>query len=167
MKYRILGIDPGYTGGLVVLDEEGKILEFALMPIIEISKGKQKKKYLNMSELSILIKRMNPTNCYVEQVSAFPGQGVCSMFNFGHTLGAIEMALASNSFPYTLVSPRKWSNVIHKGVSKDIKAKGRSLIIFKRLYPNVNFIIKPNGKKPEDGLIDALLIAEYGRRELV
>ena len=88
---KIIGIDPGLSGAIAVL-ENNKVLNIFDMPVM--SEGKKNKRQLNSALLVDLIKESIVSNeevsVVVEQVNAMPGQGVTSMFNFGQTFGAIK-----------------------------------------------------------------------------
>ena len=84
----IIGIDPGITGSICFL-EDGKIIDVVEMP--NMSEGKKNKRQVNGAqvyhEISLRIKNFDKKDIKVviEQVSAMPGQGVTSMFNFGQS----------------------------------------------------------------------------------
>ena len=84
----IIGIDPGISGSICFF-EDGKILDEVEMPTM--TEGKKNKKQVNGSqlynEISNRIKQRDKKEIKVviEQVSAMPGQGVTSMFNFGQS----------------------------------------------------------------------------------
>ena len=89
----IIGIDPGITGSICFF-KDGKILDVVEMP--NMAEGKKNKKQVNGAqifyEISLRIKdiKKDEIKVIIEQVSAMPGQGVTSMFNFGQTFGAIK-----------------------------------------------------------------------------
>ena len=89
---KIIGIDPGLSGAIAIL-ENNKVLNIFDIPVM--SEGKKNKRQLNSALLVNLLKE-NINNkeeevvVVVEQVNAMPGQGVTSMFNFGQTFGAIK-----------------------------------------------------------------------------
>ena len=96
---RIIGIDPGLSGGIAILDDL-KIFDVFDMPIM--SEGKKNKNQLNSAQLVNIIKKhivSGNTFVIVEQVSAMPGQGVTSMFNFGQTFGSIKGICAALNLP--------------------------------------------------------------------
>ena len=107
----IIGIDPGISGSICFL-EDGIIKDAIEMPTM--IEGKKNKKQVNGSqifnEISFRIKLNEKKNIkvVVEQVSAMPGQGVTSMFNFGQTFGAIKGICAALEFPIYFVRPSKW-----------------------------------------------------------
>jgi Uncharacterized conserved protein len=106
---RIIGIDPGLSGGIAILDDL-KIFDIYDMPIM--SEGKKNKNQLNSAQLVNIIKKNIISNgdtfLIVEQVSAMPGQGVTSMFNFGQTFGSIKGICAALNLPIFFVRPAKW-----------------------------------------------------------
>jgi len=74
---KIIGIDPGLSGGLAVL-KNNKIEELYDMPVMP--EGKKNKRQLNNAQLvKILNDNINSEEeiaIVVEQVNAMPGQGV-------------------------------------------------------------------------------------------
>ena len=105
---RIIGIDPGLSGGIAIL-EDNKVKELFDMPVMP--DGKKNKRQLNSALLVKLIKDnikdIEDTVMVVEQVNAMPGQGVTSMFNFGQTFGAIKGICAALGLPIFFVRPAK------------------------------------------------------------
>ena len=97
---KIIGIDPGLSGAIAVL-ENNKVLNMFDMPVM--SEGKKNKRQLNSALLVALIKEnvenSKEVSVVVEQVNAMPGQGVTSMFNFGQTFGAIKGICAALELP--------------------------------------------------------------------
>ena len=88
----IIGIDPGISGSICFL-EDGKILEVIEMPVM--TEGKKNKKQVNGAQIyNEFLKRINREDdgvrVVIEQVSAMPGQGVTSMFNFGQSFGILK-----------------------------------------------------------------------------
>lgn len=145
-----VGIDPGKSGALAVLYPDGKV-ERTLFDSTE---------YDNI--LHHLSSRYPfEVVCCVEKVSAMPGQGVVSMFNFGHNLGFIEGLLKAYSIPYQLVPPQTWKKEF--SLSGD---KAKSIEVCQKLFPNVNLLATERSRKPSDGIAEAILMAEYARRKL-
>ena len=131
---RIIGIDPGLSGAIAVLDDL-KIFDLFDMPIMP--EGKKNKNQLNSAQLVNIIKRhihTNSTFVIVEQVSAMPGQGVTSMFNFGQTFGAIKGICASLNLPIFYVRPAKWKK--HFDLINASKDASRTKAI--EMYPSIS-----------------------------
>lgn len=152
---RIIGIDPGKKGGIAVLNERGEIEGSVVMP--ELAEG-----VADVLEVFTKFK----THVYLEKAQAMPKNGVCAMFNYGVHFGELRGILVTYKIPHTLVAPATWTKSMHQGTPTNLKAKARSHMAARRLFPNADLMATERSKVPHDGLIDALLIAEYGRRIL-
>lgn len=136
---------------MVLLDSNGQLMDglvFDKATLPDVAQG---------------LKKWAPIMTLVEHVHAMPGQGVVSMFSFGRVFGEVLGILAALQLPHQLVHPRVWSRVMHQGVTGD-EAKARSLLAAARLFPGVDLRASDRCKKPHAGLVDAILLAEYGRR---
>jgi crossover junction endodeoxyribonuclease RuvC len=158
----IMGIDPGLTGAVAVIDKKGKVITYASFPTI----GNRLDLKGLLDLMSELKKDHKPNRAFLEKAHALPNQGVTSMFNFGVTAGHLEMCLASLKIPYEQIVPRVWTAVMHKGLSRNMTAKERSLQLARGLFPEEDFTLTERATKPHNGVVDALLIAEYGRMKL-
>ena len=152
---RIIGIDPGLSGAIAVL-EDNKIKEIFDIPVM--ADGKKNKRQLNSAHLVKLIKDnikdMDETVIVVEQVNAMPGQGVTSMFNFGQTFGAIKGICAALGLPIYFVRPAKWKK--HFELINASKDASRTKAI--EMYPSFS---EKLSKKKDVNKSDAILIARY------
>lgn len=144
-----MGIDPGKSGALAIIRPEGEI-EIIPFDAIKYSKA-----------MACVCKESDSITCCVEKVGAMPGQGVVSMFNFGHNLGLIEGLLKAYGISYQLVPPQTWKREF--SLSSD---KARSVEVCQNLFPDVSLLATPRSRKPNDGMAEALLIAEYARRRM-
>ena len=106
---KIIGIDPGLSGAIAIL-ENNQVINIFEIPVM--SEGKKNKRQINSALLvSLLRENINKSEevaVVVEQVNAMPGQGVTSMFNFGQTFGAIKGICAALDLPIFFVRPSKW-----------------------------------------------------------
>ena len=154
---RIIGIDPGLSGAIAILDDL-KIFDIYDMPIM--SEGKKNKNQLNSAQLVNIIKKNIISNgdtfLIVEQVSAMPGQGVTSMFNFGQTFGSIKGICAALNLPIFFVRPAKWKK--HFDLINSSKDASRTKVI--EMYPSISPRLT---KKKDVNKADAILIARYFR----
>ena len=152
---KIIGIDPGLSGGIAVL-ENNKVLSIFDMPVM--SEGKKNKRQLNSAQLVKLIKdnisKNEEVSVVVEQVNAMPGQGVTSMFNFGRTFGAIKGICAALSLPIFFVRPAKWKK--HFELINSSKDSSRTKAI--EMYPSLSNDL---AKKKDVNKSDAILIARF------
>lgn len=148
----IMGIDPGIKGGIVTLliDKEGVPFFYLL----------EDTDYFLFRDIVCDDKVQH---IYLEKAQSMPKQGVKSMFTYGVGFGKILGWIDSLMIPLTLVTPQQWTKVLHQGCTgKDSKAK--SMQASERLFPTIELRATERSKKPHMGLVDALLIAEYGRR---
>lgn len=153
----VVGIDVGKTGGLCAM---------SLLPAPEQA-ALVYEPWTDPYRFADFLEHFKPKMVFVEKVSARPGQGVVSMFSFGIRFGEILGVLAAMNQPHQLVPPATWCKAIHAGC-KAGKPKERSLEAIQRLFPGYDFRDpdSPRSKKKHPGIVDAVLLAEYGRRQL-
>ena len=150
----IIGIDPGITGAICFF-LDGKIKDVIDMPTM--ASGNQNKKQINSSqlfnEISSRVESFNSKNInvVVEQVSAMPGQGVTSMFNFGQSFGVIKGVCAAMQLPIFFVRPAKWKK--HFDLMKD-----SSRVKAIQMFPKFSSMLS---RKKDLNKADAILIAKY------
>lgn len=147
-----IGIDPGATGAIVIMDDAFRLIEWAQMPTVVV--GKQTR--VNGAEVAAMLRDFDDAAAYLEQVGAMPGQGVSSMFSFGHAAGTISGVLAALRIPVTMVTPQSWKRRagIASGSDKDA-ARSRAI----QLWPAWRDL---SAKGKGQALADAALIARYG-----
>ena len=152
---RIIGIDPGLSGGIAILDDL-KILDIYDMPIM--SEGKKNKNQLNSAQLVNIIKKNIITNgdtfLIVEQVSAMPGQGVTSMFNFGQSFGILKGICSAMHLSMHFVRPARWKKYFNLIKCEKDASRTKAIEIFPYFSTNLS-------KKKDANKADAILIASY------
>ncbi len=153
----IIGIDPGISGSICFF-EDGKILDVLEMPTM--TDGKKKKKQVNgaqiYNEISIKIRGIEKQNLRViiEQVSAMPGQGVTSMFNFGQSFGILKGICAAMQLPMYFVRPAKWKKYFGLIKSEKDASRTKAIEMFPYFSPQLS-------KKKDSNKADAILIASF------
>ena len=153
----IIGIDPGISGSICFL-EDGIIKDVLEMPTM--TEGKKNKKQVNGSqiynEISFRIKTYEKKNIKVviEQVSAMPGQGVTSMFNFGQSFGILKGICSAMQLPIYFVRPAKWKKYF--GLINSEKDASRTKVI--EMFP---YFSSHLSKKKDSNKADAILIASF------
>lgn len=170
---RIVGVDVGNAGAFCILTphEDGVEVSYEPMPIIRsVQKTGKKTKtttQLDFVSLAYIFGCLTDAVFFVEKVHALPKQGVVSMFNFGQHVGALRALLHSHQISHYEVTPQAWQKIMHVGISPNHDPKQRSLIAVQQVFPNeVKKLVREGRRVPDEGFIDALLIAEYGRRFL-
>ena len=153
----IIGIDPGLSGSICFF-EDGKILDVVEMPTM--TEGKKNKRQVNGSqvynEISKKIKQLDKKDIKViiEQVSAMPGQGVTSMFNFGQSFGILKGMCSAMQLPMYFVRPAKWKKYFSLINSEKDASRTKAIEIFPYFSSNLS-------KKKDSNKADAILIASY------
>ena len=153
----IIGIDPGISGSICFLDN-GKILDVIEMPIM--TDGKKNKKQVNGSqvynEITKRIKQFekNKIRVVIEHVSAMPGQGVTSMFNFGQSSGILKGICTAMQLPMYFVRPAKWKKYFNLLNSEKDASRTRAIEIFPYFSSQLS-------RKKDSNKADAILIASF------
>ena len=153
----IIGIDPGISGSICFF-QDGIIIDVVEMPTM--TEGKKNKKQVNGSqifnEISDRIKKLDKKDIKViiEQVSAMPGQGVTSMFNFGQSFGILKGICSAMQLPMYFVRPAKWKKYFNLINSEKDASRTKAIEIFP--YFSVHL-----SKKKDSNKADAILIASF------
>ena len=153
----IIGIDPGISGSICFF-QDGKIIDVVEMPTM--TEGKKNKKQVNGSqifnEISAKIKKFDKKDIKViiEQVSAMPGQGVTSMFNFGQSFGILKGICSAMQLPMYFVRPAKWKKYFNLINSEKDASRTRAIEIFPYFSGQLS-------RKKDSNKADAILIASF------
>ena len=153
----VIGIDPGISGSICFF-QDGKIIDVVEMPTM--IEGKKNKKQVNGSqifnEISYRIKKIDKKDIKViiEQVSAMPGQGVTSMFNFGQSYGIVKGICSAMQLPMYFVRPAKWKKYFNLINSEKDASRARAIEIFAYFSSQLS-------RKKDSNKADAILIASF------
>ena len=155
--HRILGIDPGLSGGLSLLEiAGGTMLSLAAVPMPTVSLNK--KGEIDLAALGALLTEWRPSVCSIEEQQAMPRQGVSSTFRTGYNYGLLRGFIHARGIPINPVRPATWKASI--GVPSD---KSAARAIASRIFPAHSHLW---AKVKDDGLAEAALIALYGSRRV-
>jgi len=162
----ILGADPGNKGGFVWLDLNGKIVDYLCMPMGKTNKSYEKPEldYDKLREI-LLTKPYLPKFIICELPTSY-GMLPASAFHYGYNFALLSRALETYRGTKNVhyVKPQDWTKELHIGLEKELKAKAKSKIVFEKLFSWESF--GKMNKAAREGLMDACLMAEYGRRNL-
>ena len=157
----IIGIDPGISGAICFF-VDGKVIEVINMPTM--TEGKKNKKQVNgaqvYNEISKQVKKFESRDksrnirVIIEQVSAMPGQGVTSMFNFGQSFGILKGICSAMQLPMYFVRPAKWKKYFNLINSEKDASRTRAIEIFPYFSSQLS-------KKKDANKADAILIANF------
>lgn len=155
----IVGVDPGVSGAISLLDPVSRDVRTWPLPILRVSVGKRQRSRLDHERLDVLLRGLS---CYpvtlavLEDIWARPGQHASSLFWQGFMCGAIEQALVATGWPLRKVPPNVWKKALGVKASKDDARLAAS-----RMFPAA---ANQWSKKSQDGLAEATLIAAWGLR---
>jgi len=153
----IIGIDPGISGSICFF-EDGKILDVVEMPTM--IEGKKNKRQVNGAQIyNEILKRIEKKEKHniriiIEQVSAMPGQGVTSMFNFGQSFGILKGICSAMQLPMFFVRPAKWKKYFGLINSEKDASRTRAIEMFPYFSSHLS-------KKKDSNKADAILIASF------
>ena len=153
----IIGIDPGISGSICFL-QDGKIVDVVEMPTM--TEGKKNKKQVNGSQIyneifnRIKQRDKKEIKVIIEQVSAMPGQGVTSMFNFGQSYGILKGICSAMRLPMYFVRPAKWKKYFNLINSEKDASRTRAIEIFPYFSSQLS-------RKKDSNKADAILIASF------
>ena len=153
----IIGIDPGISGSICFF-RDGKILDVIEMPVM--NEGKKNKKQVNGAQIyNEITKKINSspetkTRVVIEHVTAMPGQGVTSMFNFGQSFGILKGICSAMQLPVYFVRPTKWKKYFNLINSEKDASRARAIEIFPYYSSHLS-------RKKDSNKADAILIASY------
>ena len=153
----IIGIDPGINGAICFF-KNGEVKE--ILDIPNMAEGKKNKRQINGPQIyNEIYKRIvdipkNKVVVVIEQVSAMPGQGVTSMFNFGQSFGVLKGICSAMQLSMHFVRPAKWKKYFN--LIKTEKDASRTKVI--EIFP---YISSQLSRKKDSNKADAILIASF------
>ena len=153
----VIGIDPGINGSICFF-EDGKIIDLIDMP--NMADGKKQKKQVNGAQIynEILLRTKNVEKrnikVVIEHVSAMPGQGVTSMFNFGQSFGVLKGICSAMQLSMHFVRPAKWKRFFNLINAEKDASRTKAIEIFPYISTQLS-------RKKDANKADAALIASF------
>ena len=153
----IIGIDPGIKGAICIL-KDGVVIDVFDMPVMPV--GKKNKSQVNGSQIYNEIQKVienkdkQDIKVVIEQVSAMPGQGVTSMFNFGQSYGVLKGIFSAMQIPIDFVSPVKWKKYYNLINTQKDSSRTKAIEFFPYISAKLS-------RKKDANKADAILIASF------
>jgi crossover junction endodeoxyribonuclease RuvC len=155
---KVLGIDPGLSGGIAVVDVvEGCCTAAVVIDIPTVGIGAKRR--VDVIGVQGFLLAHGPQHGFVERAQAMPRQGASSGFSYGRAVGAIEAVVMANAIPLTIIEPSIWKRFYRLAGGDKEAARQRAL----QLVPSVHGDL---ARRKDHGRAEALLIALYGARTL-
>ncbi len=151
-----LGIDPGSSGAVAVLDGNGQIVAVTDMPVVKVKVGKTERARVSGPMLAALLEQTAHDTVMVvlEKVGGMTGQSASAAFTFGYGAGMIEGVIAALGLPMAPVTPQVWKK--SAGIAAD---KGAAREAAMRLWPRE---AERFARVKDDGRAEAALMARHG-----
>jgi hypothetical protein len=149
-----LGIDPGLSGAVAVLDDDGALVCVHDTPILTLKVARGIRHEYDVPGLVSLLAPYRGSQAHVilEKSQPMPGQGTRSMFTIGYGYGLWLGILGALRIPYTPVRPAVWKKAFSPGTDKEA-SRHRAM----QLFPSADL-----RRKKDHGRAEALLLAWYG-----
>lgn len=162
-----VGIDPGTRGGLVAINALGEVLSAIVMPMdgkaVSLVKVREW-----LVEVSLAVGRPSGRLLVaLEKPSVRPGQNPSGTLTMGMNWGRLQAALELSDAEYVVVTPQTWRRGlgIPQGSTRD-QCKEGALDMARTQFPDLDLLPGTRRIKPHDGLVDAVLLAQYARKTL-
>ena len=167
MKYYI-GIDCGLDGGITMINWKGKLMQTSVMPTVPSGKGRK----IDLCGLAAMIKEIGRHPEKYTFIVENPGAhapSAAGLRSMTYSFAAVETLLAAYQLKHHVVLSQKWQKAfwskpkMPKG--QKFNTKAAALNAARQIWPEESWLKSDRCSKPHDGLIDAALLAEYGRRK--
>jgi crossover junction endodeoxyribonuclease RuvC len=126
------------------------------MPTVGDGKKRTRRDINHAAICTLLREQMPIAHAFIEHAAAMPGQGVTSMFSFGRTFGALQMALVAVNIPHTIVTAQAWKKAAGIPTGADKEAGRRRAL---QLFPGEAAHL---ARKRDHARADAMLLACFG-----
>lgn len=166
-----MGIDPGKDGAFVLLFyKRGRVVKWErfIPPIV----GKRIDNHALFGKLKQWKEDYDPIHCALEDVHANQMGSKGANFEFGRAVGIAEAHIAALEIPHTLVTPKIWQKEMWQGIplmkrpgKNSTDTKKMSLHAVRRMFPTFDLTKSDRAEKAHDGIVDAILLAEYSKRK--
>ncbi len=160
-----VGADPGLSGGLAILDEDGDVLTVIPMPTKLGARGKT---LVSCSAIWDFLEGAAETWGEIKLVTmeenhARDTDAKDSIWSFARTTGRLEAVIELLELPMLTPTPQAWKAEMLRDTDK---SKEAAIGYVQQRYPGVNLLATARSRKPHDGMAESVLMAEFGRRKL-
>lgn len=148
----IIGIDPGLTGSVGYLHDNGDFLSVFDMPVAQAGRGRKVKNEVNAAALFAELRTVPiPSVVVIERTHSMPKMASQTVFSMGDSFGVVRAVVASLGIPAVFVDPREWKK--HFKLTSD-KEQSRAMAI--QLFPSA-----PLSRVKDHNRAESLLIGRW------
>jgi len=152
---KVLGIDPGLTGGLAIVKVDNGAAPQLIAAIDIPIAGVKAKMRVDALAIAHWVRHHHPDHAVIERAGVLPGQGIASGFKYGRAVGTLEATVALCEVPFTIVEPSVWKR--RAGLYGADKEQSRLRAL--QLFPSAHLLL---ALKKHHGRAEAALIALFG-----
>lgn len=174
MRKSYIGIDIGKQGSIAHIKSSGEIITYK-MPKIGTEIDERSLSGILDSILNFCVSEGENYHVIFEKLGVIYGSSKQTAFSMGEQYGTVKAMCVCKKIPYTPVRAVEWQKTMFTGVDEIRKpsktgkklvrdTKGMALIAIQRIFPDLKLTFGDRASKPDDNLIDSVLIAEYGKR---
>jgi len=162
MKFKAIyvGIDPGKSGAVAALNQDGEIVSIQDTPTMHVKKGRKNSNVYLPSNMMALLKAINDSGKIavvgIERAQAMPRQGSTSGFTIGYGYGLWTGIAIALQLPIEVIEAQAWKRHARIPIGSDKKA---SIVRALQIWPSCREL----SRRKDDGRAEALMIAEYMR----
>ena len=164
----IIGIDLGKLGGICI--QEDNSFTTMVMPETYVELSNLIKEF---SRKKFSLDKLEFEGCLVvfEELHGIFSASKSSTWSLAEQSGALIGICTALGLPFKAVPPKEWQQEMFQGLPPIRKATGSTdtkamaLVACKRLFPDVKVLMTSRSKVPHNGVVDAVLLSEYGRRK--
>jgi hypothetical protein len=127
-----------------------------------MNSGKRRQKY-DWSAIKEFLRVRKDAIVTIEKQFPMPIQGITSQYSIGLGYGTLLGLLCGLGIKTEKVHPKTWQKEFFKR-DPEKTTKEQALEAVKELFPNVDLFASERSTVPHSGIVDALCLAEYGKR---
>ena len=161
-----IGIDCGLNGGIAAVTDTGHVSFMETMPVLSKGKGNEID-ILRCKEIIVNLLIVHPDAKATIENPGGHAPSAAGLRSMTYSFAVMKTIVVMRRIPHQEVLSQKWQSKFWtkqktaKGTKFD--TKGAALSVATRLFPNVDFRKNERSSKAHDGIVDAVLLAEYGR----
>jgi len=163
MSLIVIGIDNGVSGGLVAISHHhGLIMDKLPMPV---------QRWRSRNEVNVRavhkwiddVTNGNLSNAFYIIEEPNNSKNASTAYSVASSFHSLRAFFETKFLPFERITPQIWQKAMLGNVPTG-ETKPYALAKARELWPDERWLKTPKCSVPHDGLIDAALIAEYGRR---
>lgn len=157
-----VGIDNGLDGGIVALSDTAGAAPVACLPMpTQTHRGRREIDARAVADWFLALGPLGWTTAIIEEPGGSKSANAAA--SMAASFATLRAVCEVKRIRWHRVTPRQWQRVMLPGCPAG-ETKREALAVARRLWPAHDWRASERAKTPHDGIVDAALIAEMGRR---